>query len=157
MDDLIIVQGGPRQLYTIFWSKETLSVFPSMIPDFVHFWLWTILMDELETAQIQHPINKYIKSRRKKKIHMISRVCKLSVKLVFIHGPPSHAIEAIFSDKIETSLRPMVYYFAIFIKLIVLLTSPGCKMCARIPKNITIDNNIHESSKIGFPWTLLRR
>ena len=28
-----------------------------MIPDIVHFWLWTILMDELETAQIQYPIS----------------------------------------------------------------------------------------------------
>ena len=31
-----------------------------MIPDIVHFWLWTILMDELETAQIQYPINNII-------------------------------------------------------------------------------------------------
>ena len=27
-----------------------------MIPDIVHFWSWTILMDELEMAQIQYPI-----------------------------------------------------------------------------------------------------
>ena len=33
-----------------------MSVFLSMIPDIVHFWSWTILMDELETAQIQYPI-----------------------------------------------------------------------------------------------------
>ena len=58
MDDLIIVQGGPRQLYTIFLSKETLSVSLVMIPDIVHSWSWTIPMDELETEQIsQYPIS----------------------------------------------------------------------------------------------------
>ena len=28
-----------------------------MITVIVHFWSWTILMDELETAQIQYPIS----------------------------------------------------------------------------------------------------
>ena len=50
-DDLIIVQGGPRQLYTIFLSKEVLLVSLVMILDIVHSWSWTILMDELEMYQ----------------------------------------------------------------------------------------------------------
>ena len=58
MDDLIIVQGGPHQLYTIFLSKETLLVSLVMIPDIVRSWSWTIPMDELETKQIsQYPIS----------------------------------------------------------------------------------------------------
>ena len=61
-DDLIIVQGGPRQLYTIFLCKETLLVSLVMIPDIVHSWSWTIPMDELETKQIsQYPINIHFK------------------------------------------------------------------------------------------------
>ena len=28
-----------------------------MIPVTIHFWSWTTLMDELETAQIQYPIS----------------------------------------------------------------------------------------------------
>ena len=118
---------------------------------------------------------------------MISRICKLSVESVFIHGPPSHAIEAILSDKTETSLRPTVYCFAIIIKLFVLLTSPSCRMDrslnvlifllqfgvkietvhmgflknlhprARIPKNITVDDNIHRVLEDWVPLDLVEK
>ena len=118
---------------------------------------------------------------------MISRVCKLPVKSVFIHGPPSRAIEAILSDKTETSLRPIVYCFAIIVKLLVFLTSPGCRMCrslnvlifllqfgvkietvhmgflknlhprAWIPKNITVDDNIHRVLEDWVPLDLVEK
>jgi len=52
----MIVQGGPRQLYTLFLVLGNSSLL-SMIPVTVHFWSWTTLMDELETAQIQYPIS----------------------------------------------------------------------------------------------------
>ena len=46
-DDLTIVQGGPRQPYTLFLVLENCLL--STIPVTIYFWSWTTLMDELET------------------------------------------------------------------------------------------------------------
>ena len=58
---------------------------------------------------------------------MIRRVFINSVKLEFMHGPFSHANEAILEDKGEASLRPILYF--VKRKLFILLTSPSSAVC----------------------------
>ena len=45
---------SPTVYFILSFRKLSLL---SMIPVTIHFWSWTTLMDELETAQIQYPIS----------------------------------------------------------------------------------------------------
>ena len=58
---------------------------------------------------------------------MIRRVSINSVKLEFMHGPFSHANEAILEDKSEGSLGPILYF--VKRELFILLTSPSSAVC----------------------------
>lgn len=67
------------------------------------------------------------KNQENQESYMISSVSIHSVEPEFMHGPSSHAVEAILGDESETSLWTILCF--VKKKLFILLTSPSSTLC----------------------------